>query len=213
MSRGKEGRHRTFKQTGWVARLLPKTYTIGLPLLLLAVLALGAPNFLAPQNLANVGGQITALLIVTLGIGLALALGLAVGVVNGLGVAVAGIHPLIMILSTMTFLQGGIGICQAGAHPGGARRRHRRRRLPTPFSPVMACTVPACPTRLTWCNARVWPKVLQTARMAINSRGRSFAAALARGALKRMVAADLAAIGQRLKVSFSVASGSVDGSQ
>ena len=115
-------------------------YTIGLPLLLFAVLALGAPNFLAPQNLANVGGQITALLIVTLGqlvvaliagidlsvgsvvslagclvatqadplwgIGLALALGLVVGVVNGLGVAVAGIHPLIMTLSTMTFLQG-----------------------------------------------------------------------------------------------------------
>ena len=115
-------------------------YTIGLPVLLFAVLALGAPNFLAPQNLANVGGQITALLIVTLGqlvvaliagidlsvgsvvslagclvatqadplwgIGLALALGLVVGVVNGLGVAVAGIHPLIMTLSTMTFLQG-----------------------------------------------------------------------------------------------------------
>jgi len=115
-------------------------YTVGLPLLLAVVLALGAGNFLAPQNLANVGGQITALLIVTLGqlvvaliagidlsvgsvvslagclvatqadplsgIALALALGLAVGVVNGLGVAVAGIHPLIMTLSTMTFLQG-----------------------------------------------------------------------------------------------------------
>ena len=115
-------------------------YTIGLPLLLFGVLALGAPHFLAAQNLANVGGQITALLIVTLGqlvvaliagidlsvgavvslagclvatqadpvwgIGLALALGLAVGTVNGLGVAVAGIHPLIMTLSTMTFLQG-----------------------------------------------------------------------------------------------------------
>ena len=106
--------------------------------LLFAVLALGAPNFLAPQNLANVNGQITALLIVTLGqlvvaliagidlsvgsvvslagclvatqadplSGMALALGLTVGVVNGLGVAVAGIHPLIMTLSTMTFLQG-----------------------------------------------------------------------------------------------------------
>ena len=115
-------------------------YTVGLPLLLFLVLALGAPNFLAPQNLANVNGQITALLIVTLGqlvvaliagidlsvgsvvslagclvatqadplwgIGLALALGLTVGVVNGLGVALAGIHPLIMTLSTMTFLQG-----------------------------------------------------------------------------------------------------------
>jgi ribose transport system permease protein len=115
-------------------------YTLGLPILLFAVLALGAPHFLAPQNLANIGGQITALLIVTLGqlvvaliagidlsvgsvvslasclvatqpdlrwgITLALALGLGVGVVNGLGVALAGIHPLIMTLSTMTFLQG-----------------------------------------------------------------------------------------------------------
>lgn len=115
-------------------------YTLGLPLLLFAVLALGAPNFLAPQNLANISGQVTALLIVTLGqlvvalvggidlsvgsvvslasclvathsdpvwgITLALALGLAVGLVNGSGVALAGIHPLIMTLATMTFLQG-----------------------------------------------------------------------------------------------------------
>lgn len=115
-------------------------YTLGLPLLLFVVLALGAPNFLAPQNLANISGQVTALLIVTLGqlvvalvggidlsvgsvvslasclvathsdpvwgITLALALGLAVGLVNGAGVALAGIHPLIMTLATMTFLQG-----------------------------------------------------------------------------------------------------------
>jgi ribose transport system permease protein len=40
------------------------------------------------------------------GVTLALALGLVVGVVNGAGVAFAGIHPLIMTLSTMTFLQG-----------------------------------------------------------------------------------------------------------
>ena len=115
-------------------------YTLGLPLLLLALLALAVPNFLAPQNLANVSGQITALLIVSLGqllvalvagidlsvgsvmslasclvatqtdplwgITLALALGLVVGLANGLGVAVAGIHPLIMTLATTTFLQG-----------------------------------------------------------------------------------------------------------
>lgn len=115
-------------------------YTLGLPLLLLALLALAVPNFLAPQNLANVSGQITALLIVSLGqllvalvagidlsvgsvmslasclvatqadplwgITLALALGLVVGTVNGLGVAVAGVHPLIMTLATTTFLQG-----------------------------------------------------------------------------------------------------------
>ena len=115
-------------------------YTLALPLLLFAVLALAAPNFLAPQNLVNVSAQIAALLIVSLGqllvaliagidlsvgsvmslasclvatqadplvgVLLALGLGLLVGSVNGLGVAVAGIHPLIMTLSTMTFLQG-----------------------------------------------------------------------------------------------------------
>jgi ribose transport system permease protein len=114
--------------------------TLALPVVLFALLALAAPGFLAPQNLANIIGQITALLIVSLGqmlvalvagidlsvgsvmslagslvatqsdpllgIGLALLLGLLVGVVNGLGVAVAGIHPLIMTLATATFLQG-----------------------------------------------------------------------------------------------------------
>lgn len=115
-------------------------YTLGLPLLLFAVLAFAVPAFLAPQNLANISGQITALLIVALGqlvvalvggidlsvgsvvsiasclvatqsdplwgIALALALGLGVGLVNGAGVALAGIHPLIMTLASMTFLQG-----------------------------------------------------------------------------------------------------------
>jgi ribose transport system permease protein len=115
-------------------------YTVGLPLLLFALLALAAPSFLQTQNLVNVSGQIAALLIVSLGqmvvalvagidlsvgsvmslagclvatqadplwgVTLALAMGLCVGLVNGLGVAVAGIHPLVMTLSTMTFLQG-----------------------------------------------------------------------------------------------------------
>lgn len=115
-------------------------YTLGLPLLLFAVLAVAAPNFLQAQNLANISGQIATLLIVTLGqlvvalvagidlsvgsvislasclvatqvdpasgVTLALGLGLVVGLVNGAGVALAGVHPLIMTLSTMTFLQG-----------------------------------------------------------------------------------------------------------
>jgi ribose transport system permease protein len=115
-------------------------YTIGLPVLLFVVLAFSADRFLSPQNLANVSGQVAALLIATLGqlvvalaggidlsvgsvvslagsivatqtdplwgVSLALLMGLTVGLVNGLGVAVAGIHPLIMTLATMTFLQG-----------------------------------------------------------------------------------------------------------
>ncbi|WP_157803974.1 ABC transporter permease [Acidovorax sp. 69] len=109
-------------------------------MLLIVFLSLAASNFLAAQNLTNVTGQITALLIVTLGqmlvalvagidlsVGsvmslagcliatqadpftgtvLALLMGLCVGLVNGLGIAIAGIHPLIMTLATMTFLQG-----------------------------------------------------------------------------------------------------------
>jgi ribose transport system permease protein len=115
-------------------------YTVGLPLLLVLVGALGVPNFTDSGNLANLSGQVTALFIVTLGqlvvalvagidlsvgsvislagcivattadplwgITLALAMGLVVGLVNGMGVALAGIHPLVMTLSTMTFLQG-----------------------------------------------------------------------------------------------------------
>ena len=115
-------------------------YTLGLPAVLFGALALSIPDFLAGQNLANVIGQITALLIVTLGqlvvalvagidlsvgsvislssclvatqsdpmsgVMLALLLGLGVGLVNGAGVALARIHPLIMTLSTMTFVQG-----------------------------------------------------------------------------------------------------------
>jgi ribose transport system permease protein len=126
--------------------------TLALPVVLFALLALAAPGFLAPQNLANIIGQITALLIVSLGqmlvalvagidlsvgsvmslagslvatqsdpmlgIGLALLLGLLVGVVNGLGVAVAGIHPLIMTLATDD-LPAGPGL------PGAADPRRR----------------------------------------------------------------------------------------
>lgn len=115
-------------------------YTLGLPVVLFAVLAFAAGSFLSAQNLANVSGQVAALVIVTLGqlvvalvggidlsvgsvlslagclvatqpdpvwgVALALLMGLAVGLVNGLGVAVAGIHPLVMTLASMTFLQG-----------------------------------------------------------------------------------------------------------
>jgi ribose transport system permease protein len=115
-------------------------YTVGLPILLFVVLALAVPNFSEPRNLANISGQIAALMIVTLGqlvvaliagidlsvgsvvslagcivathansvwgITLALAMGLVVGIVNGVGVAVANVHPLVMTLSTLTFLQG-----------------------------------------------------------------------------------------------------------
>jgi ribose transport system permease protein len=42
----------------------------------------------------------------TLAVPVALAAGVAVGLVNGVGVAAFGVHPLVMTLATMTFLQG-----------------------------------------------------------------------------------------------------------
>ena len=152
-------------------------YTLALPLLLVVVLALAIPDFLAPQNLANISGQIAALLIVSLGqlvvalvagidlsvgsvislasclvatqndplsgVLLALGLGLVVGLVNGAGVALAGIHPLIMTLSTMTFLQGlAFVILQI---PGG--------RIPPGLRELVNGSFWGLPQPLLWCAA------------------------------------------------------------
>jgi ribose transport system permease protein len=152
-------------------------YTLALPLLLVVVLALAIPSFLAQQNLANISGQIAALLIVSLGqlvvalvagidlsvgsvislasclvatqndplsgVLLALGLGLVVGLVNGAGVALAGIHPLIMTLSTMTFLQGlAFVILQI---PGG--------RIPPALRELVNGSLWGLPQPLLWCAA------------------------------------------------------------
>ena len=152
-------------------------YTVGLPVLLFAVLALSAENFLLPQNLANVSGQIAALLIVALGqmvvalvagidlsvgsvmslagclvatqadpvwgIALALAMGLVVGIVNGLGVTLGRIHPLIMTLSTMTFLQGVAYLLLP--IPGG--------QVPVGLGQLANGNVGGVPQPLLWCAA------------------------------------------------------------
>ena len=149
--------------------------TLALPVVLFALLALVAPGFLAPQNLANIIGQITALLIVSLGqmlvalvagidlsvgsvmslagslvatqadpllgIGLALLLGLLVGITNGLGVAVAGIHPLIMTLATATFLQGLAYLVLP--IPGG--------QVPASLRGLVSSTLWGVPQPLLWC--------------------------------------------------------------
>lgn len=115
-------------------------YTLGLPVVLVLLLAATQADFRSTQNLLNFSGQIGALLIVAVGqlfvtlvagidlsvgsvmslasafaatqsdplaaVALATALGVAVGTVNGMGVAMAGVHPLVMTLSTATFLQG-----------------------------------------------------------------------------------------------------------
>lgn len=115
-------------------------YTAGLPAIACVAMLITVPGFRDPQNLANFSGQITALLIVSLGqmfvaltagidlsvgsamslascivatqpdplagVALALTAGAAIGLVNGIGVAYANVHPLVMTLSTATFLKG-----------------------------------------------------------------------------------------------------------
>ena len=77
------------------------------------------------------------------GVLLALGLGLAVGLGNGAGVALAGIHPLIMTLSTMTFLQGlAFVILQI---PGG--------QIPPALRAMANGSVWGLPQPLLWCAA------------------------------------------------------------
>ena len=113
--------------------------TVAMPVFLFVLLSILSPTFLSWENIANVNGQITALLIVALGqlivaltggidlsvggivsltsvilvaldplvsIWVAMAGGIVVGLVNGVGITVIGVHPIIMTLATMTFLQG-----------------------------------------------------------------------------------------------------------
>lgn len=76
---------------------------------------------------------------------LATALGMAVGVVNGLGVALGGVHPLVMTLSTATFLQGLAYVVLP--IPGGA------------IAPAMVAAATSqwagIPAPLLWCVAAV----------------------------------------------------------
>ena len=102
-------------------------YTLGLPLLLLALLALAVPNFLAPQNLANVSGQITALLIVSLGqllVALVAGIDLSVGSVMSLASCLVATQTdplwgisLALALGLVVGIGNGLGVAVAGIHP------------------------------------------------------------------------------------------------
>jgi ribose transport system ATP-binding protein len=150
-------------------------YTVSIPVLLFVALALTAPHFLDGQNVSNLAGQVTALLLVTLGqllvclvagmdlsvgsvvslasciaatqsdpvvlIFLTMTLGLLVGLVNGCGVAVAGLHPLIMTLSSMTFLQG-LSLLVLPI-PGGG--------VPPFIQHAVKATILGMPASLAWC--------------------------------------------------------------
>lgn len=102
-------------------------YTLGLPLLLALVLALSSPSFASAQNLANLSGQVTALLIVTLGQlvvalvgGIDLSLGSVVSLAGSivatqadpaLGIALA------LLMGLLVGLGNGLGVAVAGIHP------------------------------------------------------------------------------------------------
>lgn len=149
--------------------------TVGLPLVLAALLALGSADFRDAQNLGNFSGQIAALLIAALGqllvtliggidlsvgsvislasaivttqadpaIGLLLALlmGGVVGLVNGAGITLAGVHPLVMTLGSATFLQG---LAHAVLPiPGG--------RVSKELGSLASGSVMSLPLSLLWC--------------------------------------------------------------
>ena len=71
---------------------------------------------------------------------LSFAIGIVAGLINGCGVAVLGIHPIIMTLSSMTFLQGATLMWQA--IPGG--------HVPEIFSMVWAGNTLGVPHSLLW---------------------------------------------------------------
>lgn len=102
-------------------------YTLGLPLLLFALLALAAPSFLATQNLVNVSGQIAALLVVSLGqmiVALVAGIDLSVGSVMSLAGSLVATQPdpvwgvgLALCLGLGVGLVNGLGVTLAGIHP------------------------------------------------------------------------------------------------
>lgn len=76
----------------------------------------------------------------------ALATGLAVGLINGTGVAVFGVHPLIMTLGTMTFIQGMALLFLSGS--GGV--------VPPALVALSKSTVGGLPASFFWCMAVIF---------------------------------------------------------
>ena len=152
--------------------------SLGLPVVMFVLLSMRAPDFLSPQNIANVNSQIAALMIVALGqlvvvliggidisvgsvlsltsvligtldpsyaVAAAVALSLLVGLVNGIGVASFGVHPLVMTLASMTFVQGLALLVLSGA--GGA--------VPDLLVAMAKSNVAGLPAAFFWCVAAI----------------------------------------------------------
>lgn len=80
-----------------------------------------------------------------LGVPVALVAGVIVGLANGWGIALFGVHPLIMTLSTMTFVQGFCLLFMSGA--GGV--------VPATIIALAKSNVGALPAGFFWCVAAV----------------------------------------------------------
>jgi ribose transport system permease protein len=77
----------------------------------------------------------------TYAVPLALLVGLCVGLVNGLGVVLGAVHPLIMTLASMTFVQGLALLIRPGA--GGT--------VPAWISDISTGRIGGLPASLVWC--------------------------------------------------------------
>jgi ribose transport system permease protein len=81
----------------------------------------------------------------TLAVPVALIAGVVVGLANGFGVAAFGVHPLIMTLSTMTFVQGFCLLFMSGA--GGI--------VPSAIVAAAKSSVGVLPAGFFWCAAAI----------------------------------------------------------
>jgi ribose transport system permease protein len=79
------------------------------------------------------------------GVALALAMGVCVGLVNGFGVTLFRVHPLVMTLATMTFVQGVALLLHPV--PGGT--------VPTYLRTLAVSQVAGLPAALFWCAAAI----------------------------------------------------------
>lgn len=93
--------------------------------------------------------SLTSVILVSLGswvaVPVALALGVVIGLTNGVGVALFGVHPLIMTLASMTFVQGLALLIRSGA--GGT--------VPTVLVDLAQGHVFWLPAALFWCIAAI----------------------------------------------------------
>ena len=91
---------------------------------------------------------------------LAVLAGCAIGIANGVGVAVFGVHPLVMTLATATFVQGLTFLVLPT--PGGV--------VPPAIERLVVSPIPGLPGSLLWCAAAILLSWLLLSRSAFGLR-------------------------------------------